>query len=89
MSSCDILSQESCTHCHNSEIAVVGSGERVSSRFLISYTCSIGERSGAFAGQGSCTPRRASYVAAAFVDVRCPTEKAHHLPVEEMAVARD
>ena len=23
-----------------------------------------------------------------YVDVRCPAEKAHHLPVEEMPVAR-
>ena len=51
---------QSCTRCHNTAMVVAGSGERVSSRFIISHTCSIG--------------------------VRGPAEKAHHLPVEEMAV---
>ena len=38
---------------------VAGSGERVSSRFIMSHACSIDERPGVLAGQGSCyTPRR-------------------------------
>ena len=64
MSSCNILSQVSCTHCHNSAMVVAGSGERVSSHFIISHTCSIGKRSGVLAGQGSCTQRRACCVTA-------------------------
>ena len=44
---------------------VTGSGERVFSCFIMSHTCSIGEKSGDLAGQGSCcTPWTARWVAA-------------------------
>ena len=47
-------------------MVVAGSGERVSSRSIISHTSSIDERSGDLAGQGPCcTPWRARCVAAA------------------------
>ena len=47
-------------------MVVAGSGERVSSRFIMSHKCSIGERSGGLAGQGSCyTLRRVCCIAAA------------------------
>ena len=49
--------------------------------FIMSHTCSIGERSGDFAGQGSCTLQRAHCIAAALM-----LKKTRHLPVEEMAV---
>ena len=59
-----------------------GSGERVSSRFIMSHTCSIGETSGVHAGQGSCsTPQRAHCVTAA----GGRHAEAHHLPIEDMA----
>ena len=67
---------------------VTGSGEKLSSRFIMSHTCSIGEKTVDLAGQGSYTPRRARFVAAAVCERALPAEKAHHLPVEEMAVER-
>ena len=58
------------------------SRERISFFFTMSHMCSVGERSVDLAAQGSCcTRRRASCVAAAYVDVRCPAENVHHLPV--------
>ena len=87
MSSCDRLSQASCTYCCNSAMVVAGSGERISSCFIMSHKCSFGERSGDLAGQGSCTLQRAHCIAAANEDVHCPAEEALNLPVEEMAVA--
>ena len=66
MSSCNRLSQASCTRCCNLAMVVAGSGERVSSNFIMSHTCSIGERSEDLACQGSCcTPRRAFCISAA------------------------
>ena len=66
MSSCDRFSQASWTRSRNSAKVVAGSGERVSSRFIMSHKCSIGERSGGLAGQGSCyTLRRVCCIAAA------------------------
>ena len=65
MSSCDRLSQTSCTRCRNSAMVVAGSAEGVSSCFIMSHLCSISEKSGVLAGQGSCTPRRARCVIAA------------------------
>ena len=70
-------------------MVVAGSGESVSSRFIIYHKCSIGERSEDLAGQGSCLYREEHVVSQQpYVDIRCPTGKAHYLPVEEMAVAR-
>ena len=47
-------------------MVMAGSAKRVNSHFIISKTCSIGERSGNIAGQGSCcTPRRTCCIAAA------------------------
>ena len=65
-------------------MVVVVSGERVRSSFIMSHTCSVGERSGELAGQHE------EHVASQqpYVGVSCPAEKAHHFPVEEMAVAR-
>ena len=58
--------QKSWTRSRNSAMVVAGSGERVRSRFIMSHTCSIGDRSGNLVGHGSCcTPRRARCVAAA------------------------
>ena len=66
ISSCDRLSQASCTRCRNSAMVMAGSWERESSRFIMSQTCSIGERSRDVAGQGNCcTQRRARCVAVA------------------------
>ena len=56
-------------------------------RYIMSHTCSIGERSGALAGQSSFVHHEENVAAQqSYVDVRCPAEKALHLPVEEMAV---
>ena len=47
-------------------MVVEGSGERVSSCFIMSHTCSIGEKSGDLPGQGSCcTPWKAHCITAA------------------------
>ena len=54
MSSCDRLSQASCTRCHNLAMVVADSRERVRSRFIMSNTCWIGERYRDLDGQGSC-----------------------------------
>ena len=66
MSSCNKLSQASCTRCRNPAMVVAGSGERVISYFIMSHTCSIGERSGDLAGQSSCCkPWKARFIAVA------------------------
>ena len=87
MSSYDRLSEASFTSCRNSTIVVAGSREKVSSRFIISHTCAIGERSGdrSTASQGSCAPRVTRCVAAA---VCGRAEQVHRLSVEQLAVAR-
>ena len=61
MSSCYRLSQASFTRSRN----LASSGERVSSRLIMSHTYSIGKRSGVLADQDSCTPWRARCIAAA------------------------
>ena len=70
-------------------MVVAGSGERVSSRFIMPHTCSIGKRSGDLTGQGSCCTHE-EHVASQqpYVDVGCYDEESPHLPVTEMAVAR-
>ena len=66
MSSCDRLSQASCTRCRNSAMDVSDSGESVSFCFIVSHTCSVSEKSGDLAGNGSCcTPRSGRCVTAA------------------------
>ena len=53
MSSCDRLPKTYYTSRRNYAMVVVGSGERVSSRFIMSDTRSIDERSGDLAGLDS------------------------------------
>ena len=69
-------------------MVVAGSGERVSSRFIMSHTFSIGKGSGDLMAR-EVLAHHEEHVASQqpYVDVHCPAEKAHHLPVKEMAVA--
>ena len=80
MSSCNRLCQTSCNYCRNSAMVVAGSGERVSSRFIMSPTCSTGERSGDLVGQCSCcTPRRTCCIVAAVRGCALSCWKAHYV----------
>ena len=87
MSSCDRLSQASCTCCHNSTTVVAGSGEKVPSLsclILVQLVRDLGIL------LVRVVVHQEEHVASqqSYVDMRCPAEKAHHLPVEEMIVAR-
>ena len=67
-------------------MVVAGSGERVSSCFIMSHTCSVDED---LADQGSCVHHGEHiFSQQPYVDMLCPSEEAHHLPVKEMAVAQ-
>ena len=94
MSSCDTLSQASCSRCRNSAMVLAGSGERVSSEFIMSQTCSIGERSGVLSGQGSCCTTKSTLCRSSRMWKCVVLLKSifscwkAHFPIEEMAVAR-
>ena len=79
MSSCDRLSQVSCTRCRNPAMIVAGSGERVRSFFIMSHTREI---------WGSCCPEQLYTTKSTWHRSSCMwmcVEKEHNLPVEEMA----
>ena len=82
-----ILSQAFCTCCRNLAMVVAGSGESVSSHFIMSHMCTIGERSGNLMARAVVHHKEHIVSQQPYVDVHCPAEKAYHLPVEEMAVA--
>ena len=88
MSSCNRLSQAFCTCYRNSAMVVAGSGERLSTRSIMYHKCSIGERFGDLAGQAVVHYEKQVASQKPYVGVRCPVEKAHQFPVEEMTVAR-
>ena len=69
-------------------MVVTGSGERVSSRFIIHVQLardlvSLLARAVVVHHEDNVASQQL------YVDMRCPAEKAHHFPVEEMVVAWD
>ena len=73
----------------NLAMVVADSGKRVRFCFIMSHTCSIGERSRILLAR-AVVVHHEEHVALQqpYVGMRCPAEKAHRLPVKEMAEAR-
>ena len=88
MSSRNRLSQATCTLCRNSAIVVAGSGERVSSCYIMYHTCSISERLESLLARAVVVHNDKHVTTPQlYVNVCYPVVEAHHLHVEEMAVA--